>query len=1619
MALYHFSAKVLSRSSRNTVQAVSYRAGCKLVDEEKDKTFITQNKDVQHVELLLPKDAPEWALEIQKLMIMDRQKGVQALVNIVEAAETRKDSQVWREYEFALHRELTKDQNMALAREFVQDQLCARGMAAQLNFHLDVDKETKEEKFHCHVIVTMRHLIEVGMGEKELDWNKKELLCDLRRQWQDYSNFHLKLNGHDVRIDHRSNKDRGIEMEPQPKRGKGIIEQEKRYDGTADSPVTDKARDYRDVQLRNLYRIVRNPEVVLDIATKHHATFMWADVQKILHRYVDEIDLFQRLEVRLQNSKELLLLRAEGKEKAIYTTRDMLKVERSLVQTAEALDKSKTHGVEERGIVKGITAANETLKEHGGLSMDQTRAIYHLTDVGQLKCVVGIAGAGKTTALKVCQDIWKDAGYAVYGLAPTGKAAQNLEREGIPSNTLHKFLKDFNEGRCQYNANSILVLDEAGMVDMERFSLLLGAVKQLGVKLVVVGDGAQLQPVEAGPAFRLVTERLGKAELHTVIRQKEDWQKHATVLFGKQETQAAIERYADRGYVHIVEEKIPSFNELFEKDDKHGIVKLYEVARRSSSLVYREMATEVGGSYALIREHQDFKRYLEWKDIEKQTARHILDNGNDFKELLEIRGLDPLKMSLLFTDKKQEKSMRYEEAKFLLQNTSLESLIGVERVRGQGVDVRQDAKQELIKAWHNSFNEEPDKASLMMAFSNRDTKNLNASARTLLKEFGHIERNEFTYTIKREEEDDFGRKRTFKENKEFSVGDRIVFTRNNRSLGVHNGSMGIIKELTKQTVQVKMEDGKNVSFAPNLNPFFDQGWAITIHKSQGTTVDQTYVLASYEMTQNLAYVSMTRHRDDVHVFGSSLDFWRPEKLPEVLSKSGEKLSAADYLDANSLSKLMAEDDHIITKIFTRMSNELEAMGAVSKVAFRKVADHFLGISRETEIRWDADHFAGQSIREEVRAEALFHPKGAQKEAPDVSQNKPHFLEAKVVEEAIIQNMASFADDIFASIGESHNPASSSATERRYGKNGHISVNLKTGAWIDYRDSSLSGGPLHLLTKIKGMSFKEALEYGASKAGISPEMRELPASQLASQEVQKERDLAKIQEDKARIEKAQALWQKGVSIEGTLAERYLREHRKIEGDLPKDLRYLPCFKDKALGDTFPCLMVGARSPTGEITGLQLTFLDPDTAGKADLSVAKKSYGVLKGSAVTISDGDCASNILFIAEGVETALSLKEAGLQGTIKATLGLSNMRHLAPENTSTHLVICADHDAPDSPAAKSLDKSVFDLQAKGYTVTVVKPEKLGDDFNDVLKTHGPQKIKEIVEKVLPQNNQLGTSAWLENYKEKYGMNKERSPFGELVQKCEQRLYDVLNNKNMTLTRERTERIPLQAERMATYIMHRHGLDGSMPTEMEMKNISLRAKYELSRLPELQRNVMNEGEKNVFRAFRIADRLATIEGRLTFEARQQGKPQPFNLPFIARRELAQHTEQRPDIARQLNEKYGISGRTAIQCADDFLRYKETHGKPPSAGQITKMIEISREVEHKDYSRLTSKRDASEIEFLRRREGDLLFKHGGSPSRDVSDALMQAQEQAKKSLETARLQQLEKERQHVNHRELSL
>ena len=98
----------------------------------------------------------------------------------------------------------------------------------------------------------------------------------------------------------------------------------------------------------------------------------------------------------------------------------------------------------------------------------------------------------------------------------------------------------------------------------------------------------------------------------------------------------------------------------------------------------------------------------------------------------------------------------------------------------------------------------------------------------------------------------------------FSDGDKIVFTKNDKDMGVKNGSLGTITKIKNSLINVKLEDqnGRNELVTLNSKTYssFDHGYALTIHKSQGITVDNSFVLNAGSEDKHLTYVAMTRHR---------------------------------------------------------------------------------------------------------------------------------------------------------------------------------------------------------------------------------------------------------------------------------------------------------------------------------------------------------------------------------------------------------------------------------------------------------------------------------------------------------------------------------------------------------------------------------------------------------------------------------------------------------------------------------------------------------------------------------------------------------------------------------------
>ncbi|MEP3296794.1 MAG: AAA family ATPase [Pseudoruegeria sp.] len=166
-----------------------------------------------------------------------------------------------------------------------------------------------------------------------------------------------------------------------------------------------------------------------------------------------------------------------------------------------------------------------------------------------------------------------------------------------------------------------------------------------------------------------------------------------------------------------------------------------------------------------------------------------------------------------------------------------------------------------------------DKSRLAFAHRRKDVHALNQAIRGAMQDAGKIGPETMFLT-------DTGYRA-------FAKDERIVFTQNNREMGVKNGMLGTVTRADERglTVQLDTEDGQSrlVTINPHHYRSFDHGYAVTVHKSQGATVDRSYVLASKTMDHSLAYVAMTRHRDDMKLYLNAKDqpLWAEDQGPNL------------------------------------------------------------------------------------------------------------------------------------------------------------------------------------------------------------------------------------------------------------------------------------------------------------------------------------------------------------------------------------------------------------------------------------------------------------------------------------------------------------------------------------------------------------------------------------------------------------------------------------------------------------------------------------------------------------------------------------------------------------------
>lgn len=260
-----------------------------------------------------------------------------------------------------------------------------------------------------------------------------------------------------------------------------------------------------------------------------------------------EVVALQRREVEVRENREVPEVR--------YSTKEMLTLEQEMSDTAQRLHERERQKVTEANL-------GATLAARPTLAPEQSDALRHITRGGGLALVRGMAGTGKSFMLDAARETWERAGYQVQGVALQGKTAQDLQDgTGIRSQTLHRFLRDVRGTEQQppvreLGPRDVLVMEEAGMVGSRQMQDFLHLAETSGAKVILVGDHQQLQPIQAGGAFKAIQERIGAADLAGIRRQREQWMRQVVRDLANGKTAQALVALDKEGRLHIADDAV-------------------------------------------------------------------------------------------------------------------------------------------------------------------------------------------------------------------------------------------------------------------------------------------------------------------------------------------------------------------------------------------------------------------------------------------------------------------------------------------------------------------------------------------------------------------------------------------------------------------------------------------------------------------------------------------------------------------------------------------------------------------------------------------------------------------------------------------------------------------------------------------------------------------------------------------------------------------------------------------------------------------------------------------------------------------------------------------------------
>lgn len=438
----------------------------------------------------------------------------------------------------------------------------------------------------------------------------------------------------------------------------------------------------------------------------------------------------------LAEAKAMAVELRDEKGNVFYTTQEIIDAEKSVQKfAAESNPDFKFEADAE--------AAIQSVQEKNGFTLadEQAQAVRWLCDSRAAAVLVGDAGTGKSTTMQAVREAYEAKGIRVIGVAPTQKAANELQSSaGIQSRTIDSLNYAIsNAEKKPLDENTLVVVDEAGMCNALQMQKLTEAAKEAGAKIIFVGDHKQLQPVGAGAPFRALEKELGSARLEHIRRQRDEGDKTAVKQLSEGEAYKALAHYAGKGLVTV--------------SQTHN------------------------------------------------KAMHVIANKI-------IDGID-----------------------------------------------KHGAKE-----------------TLGLASTNDAVEQINVAVRERLKAKGELADNKDYTALREGRAGRFDRKGSEKNHAvtmNIAVNDRVVYSgRNYKKEDLARSDMGTVIALNKDTVTVKMDNGKTLEICPEKREL-RHAYAITTHKAQGATVEYAVIYAQTQHnSRQMSYVQASRARGETEIVTS-------------------------------------------------------------------------------------------------------------------------------------------------------------------------------------------------------------------------------------------------------------------------------------------------------------------------------------------------------------------------------------------------------------------------------------------------------------------------------------------------------------------------------------------------------------------------------------------------------------------------------------------------------------------------------------------------------------------------------------------------------------------------------